>query len=320
MWGTISFIMAPKRYNPDITAPAFEVRVDFPGSSQRETYELVTMPLEDVIHEIPGVDEIYSQSLQGGQSIVVVKFFVGEDMDSSKIRLRQQIDTNINLKPIGVTDITIAAIDPDNLPVMTLGLTSEKLDPVSLRKTAILLKHEIKHVKGTSVINVVGGRQREFRIILDPDRMRESKTSIQEIETILKERSLLRTLGDIKTDKKFIPIETSGIVRDIREIEELVIASDVDRSLKIKDVGTVAEEWREDDSYVDYYTTDESIEHAVFISIAKKKGANITRVTRAVNHFLDKLKEDPGQYRDIEISVLRDEGRVAYEHYPILVS
>ena len=61
LWGIISFIIIPKQYNPDIIAPAFKIDVDFPGATVDEVYQIVTRPLEDVLNEIPAVENIYSK-------------------------------------------------------------------------------------------------------------------------------------------------------------------------------------------------------------------------------------------------------------------
>jgi len=63
LWGSISFYLMPKQYNPDIVAPAFMISVDFPNATVDEVYHLVTRPLEDVINEIPGVENIYYKSI-----------------------------------------------------------------------------------------------------------------------------------------------------------------------------------------------------------------------------------------------------------------
>lgn len=313
LWGVISFVVTPKQYNPEITAPAFEVSVDFDGATSHEVYELVTKPLEDVIYEIPGVDELYSQSHHGGKGIVVVQFFVGEDFDQSKIRLRQRIDSNLDLKPLGVTSVNIKSIDPDNLAVMTVGLVSDELGPVGLRKRAFEIKNELKKVKGTSIVKVIGGKKREFQIKLDPDKMRESKTSIQEVELALSKSSLLSVLGKVKSPDKFRFIETTGTVRNIDEINNLVIASNVERSLKIKDIAEVVEGVVEEDSFVNYRSKDKGYENMVMISIAKKKGQNISSITKALHQKIDQLKKTTSFFKDLEVLILKDEGRVAKE-------
>jgi len=313
MWGLLSFIMTPKQYNPEITAPAFNVTVEFPGATSREVYELVTRPLEDVVQQIPGVDEIFSQSHHGGRSVVTVFFDVGESFDESKIRLRQRISSNLDLKPLGVKDVLIESIDPDDLSILTIGLFSDQLDPVQLRKRALKIRNELKRISGASIVQIVGGRQREFKIVLNPETLRETKTSLGDIEKALNQSSLLSVLGVIRGPGLFQTVETTGTVKNIEDIGNIVIASNVEQSLKVKDVAEVKEGFVEDDSYVNFIDGKRSIDHAVFISVAKKKGVNITKVTRAVLAQLEQLQGDSILFEGVNVEVLRDEGRVASE-------
>ncbi len=312
-WGILSFVITPKQYNPEITAPAFNVVVEFPGATSREVYELITKPLEDVIQSIEGIDEIYSQSIHGGRSIVTVQFDVGYDFDRSKIRLRQRLSSNMNLKPLGVKEISIEAIDPDDLAVMTLGFFSDKFTPVQLRKKALEFKNIVKLVPGVSIVDVVGGEKREYKIVLKPKKLAETKTSVSEIESALNKSSLLSILGKIKSPIKFYSVETTGKVANLEDIENIVIASNINHTLKIKDVAKVKEGVVEDDVYVNFYDKNKFVENVVLLSIAKKKGQNISKVTRAINAKIAQIKQDTSFLNDIKIGILRDEGRVAKE-------
>ncbi|HPJ37696.1 MAG TPA: efflux RND transporter permease subunit, partial [Spirochaetota bacterium] len=94
IWGIASFYATPKQYNPKITAPSFQIQVDYPGASRSEVLEQVTKPLEHILADIPGVDDIYSVSMRGGSSIVNVNFHVGEDFDSAIIMVDDRIQRN----------------------------------------------------------------------------------------------------------------------------------------------------------------------------------------------------------------------------------
>ena len=80
VWGGISFLNITKKYNPTIVAPAFQVQVQNPGASREEMLEQVTKPLENVITDIAGVEDVYSVTGRGGYSVVNVNFFVGEEV------------------------------------------------------------------------------------------------------------------------------------------------------------------------------------------------------------------------------------------------
>ena len=319
LWGLISFIIMPKQYNPDIVAPAFLIDIDFPGATVDEVYQVVTKPLEDVLNEIPGVENIYSKSFHGGKCSVVVEFFVGEDLEESMIVLRQRISSRLNLKPLGVSEPYIISIDPEDLPVITLALSSNSVDSVGLRRIAFKLKDHIKAIKGTSLIDIIGGRKKEFQIILDPQKMKETKTSFFEINTALNNSSLLRDLGFIKSEEKYYKLETQDLAKSVKDIGNIVITANTEQDLRIKDVANVIEGEEEHESFVSYHKKDSTIENTVFIAISKIKGENITRVSRTINNKIKEIKDIIPELSGIDIDIVKDEGRVAKEEIYRLV-
>ncbi|MCD4780084.1 MAG: efflux RND transporter permease subunit [Candidatus Omnitrophica bacterium] len=319
MWGLISFWIMPKQYNPDIIAPAFMIRVDFPNATVDEVYHLVTQPMENVLNEIPGVENIYSKSYHGGKSVVVAEFFVGEDLEKSMITLRQRISSRFNSAPLGINQPCISSIDPDDLPIKTLVLYSDHLNAIDLRKRAYRLKEDLQLVNGTSVIDVVGGRKREIRIVLNPKKLQASKTSLNEIQDVLSKTSLLKDLGLIKATDNYYVVETQEQARTLKAIKEIVIISNFERHLKIKDIADVIETEEEYDHFVSYHKNKLVKKQSVFLSIAKLKGSNIIDVSKNIDQRIDFLKNRKNYLKDVQVEVVRDKGRVAKKEIDGLV-
>ncbi|MBF0253640.1 MAG: efflux RND transporter permease subunit [Candidatus Omnitrophica bacterium] len=312
-WGILSFSITPKQYNPDIVAPAFSIRVDAPGSTVREVYELVTKPLENVLKEIPGVEDVYSRSVHGGASFVQVRFFVGEDLEKSMIRLRQKIDSNLDLKPVGARDPDIKAVDPEDLPIMTVALLSDSLTSVELRRAAFRLKDDLKMVDGISIIDVVGGQKREFPVVLDPAKLLETKADIREVSDALDRTSVLRELGPVKGVDTYHPVELSSTVNSVEEIRNLVIAANISYSLKVAGLGETSESVAEQEAFTDFVSGGRRLENAVFLSIAKKKGENIAGVSGRLEATIEELSARAAYLTGVRPQILRNEGRVAAE-------
>ncbi len=320
LWGMISFILMPKQYNPDIVAPAFLVNVDFPGATVDEVYHLVTKPAEDVLNELPGVENIYSQSYHGGKSSIVVEFYVGEDLEESMIALRQKISSRINLSPLGALEPYIASIDPEDLPIQTLALTSNKVSSLDLRKIAFQLKDELKQIKGTSLVEIVGGRKREIKILLDIEKMKETDTTLNEIAIALERTSLLKDLGTIKTKDKYFHIETQEQALTVKDIENIVIISNIERNLFVKDVAKVILDEEEIESYSHLKKKEGPLKDAVFIAISKQKGQNIINVSKNIKKRLAELEGTKEYLKNVDVNLVKDEGRVADEEISGLIN
>jgi multidrug efflux pump subunit AcrB len=95
-----------------------------------------------------------SQSIDGGVSIVTVQFFVGESVEDSKIKMTQKVYGNMDVSPVGISQPLIKELNPDDVPVLALALSSETLSKATLRKLALDVKSELAHVENTTNIRV----------------------------------------------------------------------------------------------------------------------------------------------------------------------
>lgn len=312
VWGVFSFFITPKQYNPEIVAPAFQVITEFPGASSYEVQELVTKPLEDKLADIDGVDELMSQSIDGGVSVIVVKFYVGEDMDSSKVKIIQKVYGNLDLKPIGVGEPIIKDIDPDNVPVLTIALSSNELNSVELRNMAIDVKNEVKKIDNAANVNVVGGRKRQFNIILNPYELNAKNISEFEIVETLKRNNLKLPSGDIEASSRKVAVEVDGIIKSRDDLAKIALRIDGSHVIYLEDVAVVIDGEEEITNYVKFKEKNRN-ENTVFLSVAKKKGSNVSQVTGDAINLVNELKDRKKIPDSVQINVVRDEGKTANE-------
>jgi len=99
--GVMALMLLPREEEPQIKVPMIDVMVSMEGATPKEIEQRVSVPMEKLLYELPGVEYIYSTSM-AGQSLLVVRFYVGEDLDSSIVRLNQKLATNFDRIPHGV--------------------------------------------------------------------------------------------------------------------------------------------------------------------------------------------------------------------------
>ncbi len=315
IWGIFSFILTPKQYNPKITAPSFQVVINYPGASKNEVVEEVTKPLERVLANIPGIEDIYSVSYGGGRAVLNVNFYVGEDVDSAKITLDDRIRSNMHLIPMGIDNPVIVSIDPEDVPVMTVALTSSGMNPVELRKFAFRLRDRLGNVPGTSTIDVLGGRRKGLYINLDPMKLASSGVGIMDIENALSRDNLYLPSGKIRGRDRYIPLEAESLIKKPEDLENSIIISGDYGQIRLKEIARVKEEVEETNSYIRHLTKRKGLAektgtNSVLISIAKLNGENISDVTDAVRKKIEELKKGfiPS---NVTADVIVDEGQIA---------
>lgn len=310
VWGTLSFFFMPKQYNPEIVAPAFLITTEFPGASVNEVSEFITKPLENKIAELPGIDEISSQSFPGGKSIVMVKFLVGSNLENAKITLNQKLGDNMGIKPVGAFNPIIRSIDPNDVPILDIGLTSESLSESSLRKLAFDVADRLKLAEGVSQFEIKGGRINHLQIRIDATKMKAHEISLESVIQIMEKNNGIFTVDQLKTDSLDPMVNITGNITDTSTLSNIIIQKNGDSIIRLSDIGSVSYDPGEIRHTVRISNKNETPGPIVHIALSKLKGANSTEVSQNILDILETLKQKTIP-DDVSIILLNDEGETA---------
>ena len=131
--GAAAVWLLPREEEPQIKVPMIDVLVSMPGFSAKEVEERATRPMEKLLWEIAGVEYIYSTS-RPGESLVVVRFKVGEEIERSLVKLNQKLQSNFDRIPPGVSFPLIKPKSIDDVPILALTFHSDRYDHLTLRR------------------------------------------------------------------------------------------------------------------------------------------------------------------------------------------
>ena len=101
MAGAAALMITPREEEPQIVVPLADVMIMYPGGSAEEVEKMVSSRLEKMLYQIDGVEYVYSMS-RPGMAVVTVRFFVGEDRETSLIKLYNKIFQNIDKTTPGI--------------------------------------------------------------------------------------------------------------------------------------------------------------------------------------------------------------------------
>ena len=147
-----------------------DVMVAMPGFSAKEVEERATRPMEKLLWEIPGVEYIYSTS-RPGESLVIVRFKVGEDVERSLVKLNQKLQSNFDRIPHGVSPPLIKPKSIDDVPILALTFHSARYDHLTLRRLVAQVDDAVKQVPLVAETTLIGGARRQVRVLLDPAKL-----------------------------------------------------------------------------------------------------------------------------------------------------
>ncbi|MGA2062772.1 MAG: efflux RND transporter permease subunit, partial [Thermoguttaceae bacterium] len=343
--GLTALGLTPREEDPQIIVPLADVYVNFPGHSAAEVEQLVTTPLEKILYQIDGVEYVYSMSREG-QAIITVRFYVGEDRERSLVKLYKKIDEHLDIVPPGVTGWITKPVEIDDVPVVTLTLSSKSSDDMTLRRVAEELTQRLAGVKDVSRAYVVGGRPRVVLVEMDPDLMAAYHVSPLVLQHALQAANVLETAGEIRSKDRLIRVDAGRPFSDPQQLSDLVVSVFDGRPVFLKDVARVVDGPEEVNSYVRHgwgpargFTHEEFFPgnvldkpstvaalpegknesaQAVTIAIAKKKGANAVWVANAVLNKAEDLRKTIVP-QDMELIVTRNYGLSSNEKVNELV-
>ncbi|HUR80914.1 MAG TPA: efflux RND transporter permease subunit [Thermoanaerobaculia bacterium] len=308
--GAGAVALLPREEEPQIVVPMIDVMVQMPGATPKEVEQRVTKPLEKLIHEIPGVEYIYSTS-SAGMSIAIVRFKVGENEEDALVRLDRKLQANLELIPPGATPPLVKPRSIDDVPVFTVTLASRRYDHFVLRRIAAELQTEIKQVGNVAEVTIIGGTRRQLRVSVDPARLAAHGVAPAQLAGILQQANREADSGSFSSANREALVKTSGFIRDAEDAGRIVVAVTGNTAIHLRDVATIVDGPEEPADYV-FSGTRDSVEPAVTISVAKRKGTNATDVSRAIESKLETLK---GRVipADVSMTVTRNYGETAAE-------
>jgi multidrug efflux pump subunit AcrB len=301
--GLIAIMLTPREENPQILVPAAEVFVSMPGVSSEEIEELILNPLEGAISELTGVDHIYGNAMNSA-CLIVVEFDVGNDKEESLTKLYDKILRTQSLLPPGASQPLVKSIDVDDVPIVTITLASEVYDDYALKRLADRMAERLRSIKDTSLAYVKGGRDREIRIELDPERLQAFGLAMDTIHASLSSSNLSGPLGTSVISGENRSVFLNGFLESSEAVARLIVGIYKGRPVYIEDIADIIDGppvERERVSRFAFGPADpefgKSHDHempSVIIAVAKKKGANAVfvaddicnRVARMQKSFL----------------------------------
>jgi multidrug efflux pump subunit AcrB len=309
--GTLAVIALPREEEPQIVVPMVDVFVQMPGASPSDVEQRVTRPMERLLWEVPGVEYLYSTSTSG-QSLIIVRFRVGEPEEPALVRLNQKLAANADLVPPGAIGPLVKPRSIDDVPVVAVTLWSPRYDDFQLRTLAAQLRDALAEVTDVSEVTLIGGRPRQLGVTIDPARLAAYGLDPPAVhEAILRANTLSPAAGVVSAGQ-VTGVEAGGRLGSAREVAEVVITSASGGPVRVGDVAAVVDGDAEPTSYVTFQTREAGAHPAVTISVAKRKGANAIDVSHRVAEKLDTLKGTliPA---DVHLALTRDYGETAAE-------
>lgn len=271
---------------PDLSLPTLTVITTYENASPEEMEELITKPLEEVLATITGVETLQSTSREG-QSVIRVSFTWGTNLDASANDIRDGVDRISDRLPEEADNPRLLKFDTNDFPIIILGVGSH-LDPIALRQLINdQIKYRIERLEGVAAINIWGGLEREIQVLIDHERLRALRISIDQVRQALQSANVTLPAGNIERGRTDIRIRVPGRYDNLDEIRDTVVTVRAGAPIYLHQIAEV----------VDTHARIErkalvNGEPGVQLLIRKQAGYNTVEVANRAMAELDRLRGD----------------------------
>jgi hydrophobic/amphiphilic exporter-1 (mainly G- bacteria), HAE1 family len=220
--GLISYSRLPAELNPRVDIPTLTVTTVLPGASPQEVETLVTRPLEDAVGAVNNVRDVFSSS-QDSVSIISMDFTVGTDLEMALTAVREKVEAARTLLPPDAQAPLVARLDINAQPVLYLGLSTDS--PILDLRDAVddRLRPRLARVPGVATVTVVGGEEREIKVAVSADRLKQHGITIEDVVNAVKAANRSVPAGSITHGRREIAVRTVGAFTHISDISQAQI-------------------------------------------------------------------------------------------------
>jgi HAE1 family hydrophobic/amphiphilic exporter-1 len=284
VFGLLSYPRIGVDLFPDVEFPVVTVTLVYPGGDPETMESKIADPVEEAINTLSGIKALRSTNMEG-VSQVVVEFELEVSVDQAMQDIRDKVSGVESQLPEGTEAPVIQKFDVGAAPIMAVALAGE-LDPRELTALADdVVKERIQRVAGVGGVDLVGGREREIRVLVDAGKLTGVGLTVQDVSDAIRSQNLALPAGSFEVGTQEITVKTKGEVKTAQEVADILIASTPGGSLRVRDVAQVID-GMEDERSASFLDA----RPAVSLVVRKQSGANTVAVAEDVRKALEEVR------------------------------
>jgi len=315
--GVYSSFLIPREEEPQINVPMADILIGYPGATPAEVENRVVKPLEKILSNIKGVEHLHSMAMNG-QAMIIVQFYVGQDIERSHVKLYDELMKHQDMFPPGVYKPVVKTRSIDDVPMLALTLWSENKNDFEIRQLAEEVTSEIEKIKDVAITKEIGGSARVIKIIPDKDKMAESGIDILAILQMIQANNSSSQSGSFNNNDQEYLLTTGNFLSTKEDIENIIVGTNKNLPVYLHQIAKTEDGPATAASYVSLGFGTKNDKHkqhpseypAVTISIGKVKGADAMKISEKIIAKTESLRSSLIS-DDVQVEVTRNYGETA---------
>ena len=290
---------------PSLDIPTLRISTRLPGASPVEVETQVSDRIESVVNTVAGIKELRSIS-GAGNSFLMVTFELDRDIDIAAQDVRDRVATIVNQLPPEADPPVIAKFNNDLAPIMSISLSGNR-DFRELSELADkIVRVQLERAEGVGEVELVGDLARTVNVWVDADRLAAYQLPITSVKEALERQNSAIPAGNVTSKLRDQPLRTLGQLTDVRDFNNLVVATVRGSPVRVRDIGYAEDGTREQRTFARYNGNP-----TVNLEVRRQSGANTIAVIEAVKAAFPAIQAQLPP--DVKVEVLRDQSRYIYE-------
>jgi multidrug efflux pump len=284
--GVTAFRFIPLSALPVVDYPTIQVTTMYPGASADVMTSAVSAPLETQFGQMANLTQMSSQS-SGGASVITLQFDLTLALDIAEQEVQAAINAATSYLPPDLPAPPIyAKVNPADVPVLTLGITSRSLSLPQVQDLVdVRLAQRISQLPGVGLVTIGGGQRPSVRVRFNPRMLAARGLNIDDLRTTLGNLNVNAPKGTLQGPTQAYSIDTNDQLQDASRYAEAIIAYRDGRPIRLCDVATV-EEGPENTTLGAWMNNTP----ALILSVQRQPGANVIQVVDRIKAALPELQ------------------------------
>jgi CzcA family heavy metal efflux pump len=270
---------------PEITFPKIKIIADAGQQPVKKMMITVTRQLENAVKQVPDLKKIRSTTSRGSCEISAYMDW-NANIDISQQRIESKISEIKNTLPPDI-QITVERMNPSILPITGFSLESKTRSPIEMKLLALYtIKPFLSQVEGVSEIRVIGGKEKEYWLVLNVQKMNSLGVTPDMINTSLSQANFIKSNGYLSDYRLLYLTITDAAVTSKEQLANMVISNDSRRVILLKDIAEVQiQEAKE------YIKINANGREGVLLAVIKQPNANLVALSDQMDVKLAELKK-----------------------------
>ncbi|PJA15439.1 MAG: AcrB/AcrD/AcrF family protein [Elusimicrobia bacterium CG_4_10_14_0_2_um_filter_56_8] len=283
--GAFSYFRLGVDLFPNVEFPFVIVQTALRGAGPEEVESSITKPIEEAVNTISGIEDITSTSYEG-LSIVMVKFILEKNGDVAAQEVRDKVNSVQRQLPQGTDAPMIAKFDMGATPVLNVVIYGDR-DLIGLTQIAKKkIKENIETVNGVGAVDIVGGREREIHLVVNPLKLSAMNLSIKQVKDAVTQQNIEIPGGKVEQKNKEFVLRIMGRLESVKDFNDIVITNINGTPVRLSDIGRVEDTGARMTTSSSYNGTP-----SVTLVVKKQSGTNTVAVVKNIKARLNGLKK-----------------------------